>query len=318
MLDFSDIEQAAARLQGVANVTPVLTSRTLDELLGAELFLKAELFQRGGSFKFRGAYNKISQLTDGNGVVAYSSGNHAQAVALVSKIRGLPAAIVMPSDAPAAKVDAVMGYGAEVVSYDPATENRFDIAHELARERSAHIVPPYDDWNVMAGAGTTALELMQTTGPLDLLVVCIGGGGLIAGCATAALGMNPGIRVVGVEPLDANDTALSLAAGERVTIDRPRTEADGLRVETPGELTFEVNRRLLDSIVTVTEDDIFNAMAFYFERMSLVVEPSGAVPLAALLAGHIDVTGERVGVLISGGNIGIERFTRLVTSPWQQ
>ncbi len=294
----------------------MLTSRTLNELLGATVFMKAEQFQRGGAFKFRGAYNKISQLEDPVALIAYSSGNHAQAVALVARIKGLPATIVMPEDAPAVKLRAVKEYGADVITYDPVSEDRGEIAARLVTERGADLIPPYDDPQVMAGAGTSAMELIDEVGALDVLVVCIGGGGLIAGCATAAHSMSPGIRVIGVEPEDANDTALSMAAGKRVVIDAPRTEADGLKVITPGVLTFPIIQRLVESVVTVTGPEIVDAMAFLFERMSLVVEPSGAVALAAAMAGRVNLEGKRVGIIISGGNIGPERFCRLVSSPW--
>lgn len=316
LLEFPDVLAAADRLSGVANRTPVLTSRTLNEVLGASLFLKAEQFQRGGAFKFRGAYNKVSQLENPAALVAYSSGNHAQAVALVARIKRIPATIVMPEDAPPVKLRAVKEYGAEVINYDPSSEDRAEIAAKLVGERRAVLIPPYDDFEIMAGAGTAALELFEEVGELDVLVVCIGGGGLIAGCATAAHAMSPGIQVIGVEPDDANDTALSMAAGKRVVIDAPRTEADGLKVRTPGVLTFPIVQRLVESVVTVSGPEISEAMAFLFERMSLVVEPSGAVALAAAMSGRLNLEGKRVGVVISGGNIGPERFCRLISSPW--
>ena len=279
MLDFSDVEAAAKRLNGMANRTPVLTSRTLNDRLGSQIFFKAENFQRGGAFKFRGAYNRLSQTDDVREVVAYSSGNHAQAVALVCKILGMNATIAMPQDAPAVKVAAVKGYGAEVVHFDRFTQDREAICADIAADKDALIVPPYDDWQIMAGAGTTAMELITDVEGLDLLVVCIGGGGLIAGCATAAEAMVPGIGVIGVEPESANDTALSLEAGERVQIPVPTSSADGLLVAIPGELTFQVNKERVDSVALVTEDQIADAMKFLFERMKVVVEPSGAVGL---------------------------------------
>ena len=315
MISLEDVEAAAARLAGVAHRTPVATSRTLDVRTGASVYLKPECFQRTGSFKFRGAYNKISSLDDEQrrrGVAAFSSGNHAQAVALAARLRETTAVILMPEDTPPAKLEATRGYGAEVVTYDRYTGDREELGAALADERGLELVRPYDDPLVMAGQGTAALELVGDAGPLDVLVVPVGGGGLIAGCSTAAKGLAPRVRVVGVEPEAADETRRSLAAGERVRIPVPRTIADGLQVTEPGRLTFEVNRRLVDEIVTVSDDEIVAAMAFLFDRAKLVTEPSGAVGVAALLAGRIDVASARVGVVISGGNVGVERFCELV------
>ena len=315
MISIDDVRAAAATLAGVANRTPVFTSRTLDERVGARVFLKAECFQRGGAFKFRGAYTKISSLpadVRARGVLAYSSGNHAQAVAIAARLHGTTATIVMPEDTPPAKLEATRGYGAEIVSYDRWTEDREEIGARLARERGLALVRPYDDPLVMAGQGTTALELFEEVPGVDVLVAPVGGGGLIAGCATAAKALRPGVRVVGVEPETGNDTARSLAAGERVRIDVPRTIADGLQASSPGELTFEVNRRLVDEIVTVTDADILDAMAFLFDRLKLVTEPSGAVGVAALLTGAVAAPGASVGVVISGGNVGVARFAGLL------
>ncbi len=310
MISLQDVERAARRLEGVANRTPVLTSRTLDERAGAAVFLKAESLQRAGAFKFRGAYNAISQLEE-SGVAAFSSGNHAQAVALAARLLGKQATILMPLDAPPAKVAATRGYGAEVVTYDRYSEDREALGRALAEERGLPLVPPYDHPGVMAGQGTAALELLDEVGGLDLLVVPVGGGGLIAGCATAVDGR---ARVVGVEPDAGDDTRRSLAAGERVEIEVPRTIADGLQATAPGRLTFGVNRERVDGIVTVSDEEIVEAMAFLFDRMKLVTEPSGAVGVAALLAGR--VAGRRIGVIVSGGNVGIERFCELLaTSP---
>jgi len=313
VISLDDVRAAAARLAGVANRTPVLTSRTLDERAGTQVYVKAESFQRGGAFKFRGAYNKIALLPPearAHGVLAYSSGNHAQAVAIAARLLGTTAAIVMPEDAPPAKLEATRGYGAEVISYDRWTQDREEIGRRLAEERGVALVRPYDDPLVMAGQGTTALELLEDVPDLDVLVVPVGGGGLIAGCATAAKAVRAGIRVVGVEPEAGDDTRRSLATGERVRIDVPRTIADGLQAAEPGELTFEVNRRLLDDVVTVSDEEIVEAMAFLFDRMKLVTEPSGAVGVAALLAGR---TGPgRTGVVISGGNVGVARFAALL------
>lgn len=279
------------------------------------MYLKAESFQRGGAFKFRGAYNKVSSLPEEErrrGVIAFSSGNHAQAVSIAARLLGTSATIVMPKDAPAAKLEATRGYGAEIVPYDRWTEDREAIGAKLAEERGLALVKPYDDPLVMAGQGTTALELLDEVPDLDVLVVPIGGGGLIAGCATVAKALRPGMRVVGVEPEAANDTQRSLAAGERVHIDLPRTIADGLQSPTPGELTFEVNRRRVDEVVTVSEAEIVAAMTFLFDRMKLVTEPSGAVGVAALLNDRVH--GKRIGVVISGGNVGAARFAELITT----
>ncbi len=313
LIGLADVQSAARRLEGVAHRTPVFTSRTLDELVGARVHLKAESFQRGGAFKFRGAYNKLASLPSdvlARGVLAFSSGNHAQAVAIAARLLGTTATIVMPEDAPPAKLDATRGYGAEIVPYDRWTESREEIGAQLSEERSLVLVKPYDDPLVMAGQGTAALELLDDVPDLDLLITPLGGGGLIAGCATAAKGLRPQIRVVGVEPAAGDDTARSLAAGERVRIDVPRTIADGLQATEPGELTFAVNRKLVDEVVTVSDDEILAAMAFLFDRLKLVVEPSGAVGVAALLTAR--ARGERVGVVLSGGNVGVERFAELL------
>jgi threonine dehydratase len=301
----ADVRAAGRVLDGVAHRTPVITSRTL----GEHVVLKPENLQRGGAFKFRGAYNKISWLPRGATVVAYSSGNHAQAVALASSLLGARATILMPEDAPASKLEATRGYGAEVVSYDRYTGNREAIAARLAEELGAEIVPPYDDPLIMAGQGTAALELIEDAGVVDTLVVPVGGGGLIAGSATIAreLGVR---RVVGVEPEAGNDWQQSFAAGRIVAIDVPRTIADGLQTHAPGELTWVVASRLVDEIVTVSDAQIVEAMRFAFERLKLVVEPSGAVGIAAVLNGL--VSGGRIGVVISGGNIGAARFAELL------
>jgi threonine dehydratase len=306
MIELADVHAAAERLAGVAHRTPVVTSRTLDALVGARVFLKAENLQRGGAFKFRGAYNKISTV-DGD-VVAYSSGNHAQAVALAASLLGKRAVIVMPEDAPAAKIQATLGYGAEVVAYDRYTESREEIGRALAEERGLTLVPPFDDPLVMAGQGTAALELLEEAGPLDLILVPVSGGGLAAGTAVAA--EPAGARVIGVEPEAGNDTQLSLERGERVTIGVPRTIADGLQTSAPGELTFPVNRRLLAGVVTVSDAELVEAMRFAFDRLKLVVEPSGAAGLAALRARKVDPPA-RVGVILSGGNVGVDRFREL-------
>ncbi|MDQ0377621.1 threonine ammonia-lyase [Amycolatopsis thermophila] len=312
MLDLEAIRSAAKRIDGVAHRTPVLTSTTLNDRTGTSAFLKAENFQRIGAFKFRGAYNAISQLTPdqlSTGVAAYSSGNHAQAVALAARLKGTKAVILMPEDTPSSKLDATRGYGAEVVTYDRYTGDREALGAQLARDRGLTLIPPYEHPHVMAGQGTVALELLEETGPLDTLIAPIGGGGLMAGCSTAAKGLQPAITVIGVEPEQADDTRRSLAAGERVRIPVARTIADGLAADVPGELTFSVNQRLVDDIVLVSEDEIREAMRFAFERLKIVLEPSGATSLAGLLKGAF--TG-RVGVVLSGGNIGVERFRELL------
>jgi len=315
VIGLADVRAAAERLKGVAHRTPVLRSSTLDERTGARVFLKAEGFQRTGSFKFRGAHNRISSLPTGTaGVATFSSGNHAQAVALAARLAGLPAVVVMPEDAPPEKLEATRGYGAEVIVYDRYRGDREALGRRVAEERGLVLVPPYDDPLVMAGQGTAGLELVEDAGGLDLLVVPVSGGGLIAGCATAATALSPGVRVIGVEPQGGDDTRRSLQAGERVRIEVPRTIADGLQVSIPGELTFEVNRRLVDEVVTVTDQEIVRTMALLFGRLKVVVEPSGAAGLAALLAGRIPGRGHRVGVILSGGNVSPARFAELVAA----
>lgn len=315
VITLADVQAAAGRLSGVAHHTPVLTSRTLDERTGASIFLKCENFQRIGAFKFRGAYNAIVQLPDEDrmpGVATYSSGNHAQAVALSARLLGTTAMILMPEDTPAPKLDATREYGAEVVTYDRYTGDRTAIGAALAAERGLTLIPPYEHPHVMAGQGTAALELIGDTGPLDVLVVPIGGGGLMAGCATASSALSPGVQIIGVEPKAGDDTKRSLDAGHRVTIPVPRTIADGQAAETPGEMTFSVIQRLVDEIVLVSDDEIRDAMAFLFDRMKLVTEPSGAIAVAALLTGKIKAAGKRIGVIVSGGNIGVNRFCELL------
>ncbi|WND33446.1 pyridoxal-phosphate dependent enzyme [Streptomyces sp. BB1-1-1] len=313
-----DVRSAAARLRGVAHRTPVLRSRTLDALAGAEILLKCENQQRVGAFKFRGAYNAASRLTPeqlSRGIAAYSSGNHAQAVALAARELGTTAVIVMPEDAPPSKRAATAGYGAEIVTYDRYTGDRVAVAEALAAERGLSLIPPYEHPHVIAGQGTAALELVEETGPLDTLIAPVGGGGLIAGSATAVKGLHAGTRVIGVEPEAGDDTKRSLEAGRRVTVPVPRTIADGQALHTPGELTFSLNRRLLDGIVLVGDDEIRDAMRFAFERLKTVLEPSGATPLAALLTGRAGPLTGRVGVILSGGNVDAERFARLCGTP---
>ena len=316
VVSLQDIRDAAQRIAGAAHRTPVLRSRTLDALTGARVYLKAEHLQRVGAFKFRGAYNAIARLPAeqrARGIAAYSSGNHAQAVALAARELGSSAVIVMPADTPPAKLDAVAGYGAEIVTYDRYTGNREELGERLAGERGLALIPPYEHPDVIAGQGTAALELLEEVGALDALVVPVGGGGLIAGSATAAKGLQPGIRVIGVEPEAGDDTKQSLAAGERVRIEVPRTIADGQAAPIPGELTFSINRRLVDEIVLVSDDEIRDGLRFAVDRLKQVLEPSGATGLAALLAGRLRPAPARIGVIISGGNVGAARLAELLS-----
>lgn len=308
-----DVRAAATRLVGVTRRTPVLGSPALDELIGGEALLKCENLQRTGAFKLRGAYNAIAQLDDGRlrrGVAAYSSGNHAQAVALAARLLDTRAVIVMPEDAPASKLAATRDYGAQVVTYDRYREDRAAIGERLAAERGLELIPPYDHPHVIAGQGTVALELIEDAGELDALVVPVGGGGLIAGAAVTADSLSPDTRIIGVEPERGDDTRRSLDEGRRVEVPVPRTIADGQGATIPGELTFEINRRLVDEVVVVSDEEIVAAMAFLFERMKLVAEPSGACAAAALLARRVELSG-RVGVIVSGGNIDVPRFVSL-------
>jgi threo-3-hydroxy-L-aspartate ammonia-lyase len=318
VIGIEDVRTAAARLAGVAHRTPVLRSATLDAWTGAELLLKAEHLQRGGAFKFRGAYNALSALSGAqraSGVCAYSSGNHAQAVALAARLHATRATIVMPADTPQIKLDATRGYGADVVLYDRSTEDRVEICARLAAEHGLTLIPPFDDDDVIAGAGTTALELFEDTadgGPLDVLVVCLGGGGLISGCATVARALAPDTRVVGVEPAARDIVARSVAAGRVLSAGVPDTIADGQRGDRLGERTLAIIGARVDEVVLVSDDDIRAAMRVLFDRLKQVVEPSGASALAAVLSGAIDVRGRRVGVTLSGGNVGLERFLALM------
>jgi threonine dehydratase len=312
-LDLDDVRAAARRLAGAAHWTPLATSRTLDARAGRRVHLKCENLQRTGAFKFRGAFNAISQLPldqRERGVAAYSSGNHAQAVALACRDLGITAVVVIPHDVAPAKRAAIAGYGAEIVCYDRLTEDRAAICRRIAEQRGLAMVAPFEDLQVMAGQGTVALELLHDAPDSDVLAVPVSGGGLIAGCAVAATALSPGIRVVGVEPRSGDDTRRSLNAGRRVTVPAPSTIADGLRSEAPGELTFSINRRLLDDVVVVDDVEIVDAMRFAFERLKMVLEPSGAVGLAAVLAGRIP--GDRIGVVLSGGNIDPGRFAQLI------
>ncbi len=312
-ITFDDVAQAAQRLKGVANRTPVLTSRTANSLAGAELFFKCENYQRMGAFKFRGAYNALAQFTPEQkkrGVCAFSSGNHAQGIGLSAQILGMPAAIVMPSDSPAVKMAATRGYGAEVITYDRYKEDREAIGRRLAEERGMTLIPPYDHAHVMAGQGTAALELLEDVGQLDVLLVCLGGGGLISGSAIAAKHLNPKIRVIGVEPEAGNDAQQSKRSGKIVKIDTPKTIADGAQTQFVGNLTFPVIQALVDDIVTVSDAQLIEAMRFAASRMKMVIEPTGGLAMAAAMQGVVDVKGQRVGVIISGGNVDIAQFAQ--------
>ncbi|WP_322103603.1 threo-3-hydroxy-L-aspartate ammonia-lyase [Paraburkholderia sp. J41] len=314
-ITFDDVAAAHERLRGIAHRTPVLTSRTANERTGAELFFKCESLQRMGAFKFRGAYNAIAQFTPeqkARGVITFSSGNHAQAIALSARLLGVKAVIVMPHDAPAVKVEATRGYGGEVVFYDRYTEDREALGKRLAAERGLTLIPPYDHAHVMAGQGTAAKELFEETGELDLLLTPLGGGGLLSGCATAAHAMSPGCTVIGVEPEAGNDGQRSFQSGQIVHIDTPKTLADGAQTQHLGELTFAVIRERVSEIVTVSDAELVDTMKFFASRMKLVVEPTGCLAAAAVLHGKVDVRGKRVGVVISGGNVDLLRFAALV------
>ncbi len=308
-----DVAAAARRLHGVAHRTPAIASRTLDERLGARVTLKAETLQRVGAFKFRGAYNAVASLDDearARGVCSASSGNHAQALALASRLRGTRATIVMPADAPPLKRAATEGYGAEVITYDRYADDREQLLRALAAERGLEPVHPFDDPRVMAGQGTLVAELLADAGELDVLVVPVGGGGLISGCAVAASALAPSLRIVGVEPEASDDVARSLQAGEPRRVTVAPTIADGQQTPSPGALTWPVIHALVDEIHTVSDAEILTAMRFCFERCKLVVEPSGATALAALLSGSVAVAGEGVGVVLSGGNADPAVFAR--------
>jgi threonine dehydratase len=305
---FDDIEAAARRIAGAAKVTPVMSSRSLDQRLGARVFLKCETFQRAGAFKFRGAYNAISRLPEADrrrGILTYSSGNHAQAVALASRLLGAKATVVMPADAPAAKRKATEGYGARVVAYDPAREDREEIARRLQADGDPVLIPPFDHPDVVAGQGTSAMELFDEIGALDLLLVPCGGGGLLSGSAIAAKRLSPGCRVIGVEPEAGDDATRSFRTGTLQTVRNPKTIADGARTPSLGAVTFPLVRQYVDDMVTVSDDDLLRAMRFLWERMKLVVEPTGALGLAAAWKGAVDVSGKRVGVILSGGNVDL-------------
>jgi threo-3-hydroxy-L-aspartate ammonia-lyase len=313
---YADVERAAARLSGHAHRTPVLRSRTADAQLGATVFFKCENFQRAGAFKFRGAFNALSSFSEAQrraGVVAFSSGNHAQAIALAASELGIAATIVMPHDAPRAKLAATRGYGAEVLLYDRYTEDREALGKRLAEERGLTLIPPYNHPDVIAGQGTAAKELFDEVGELDHLFTCLGGGGLTSGCALAAQALSPRCKVIGVEPEAGNDVQQSLRSGRIVHIDVPKTIADGAQTQQVGDITFEIIRRSVADIVTASDAQLVEAMRFFAERMKMVVEPTGCLGWAGALHGGVAIeAGKRVGVLISGGNVDPQRFAELI------
>lgn len=315
LVTFEDVRAAAQRLNGIAHRTPVLTSRMLDERAGTRVYLKCENFQRTGSFKFRGAYNRISNFDSAQrrgGVVAFSSGNHAQGVAYASKLLGVPAAIVMPEDAPQSKIEATKAYGADVILYDRYRSHRAEIAQGICDERGATLVPPFDDPHIVAGQGTAALELLEDVPDLEFVVTPVGGGGLLSGSSIAAHGVNPAISLYGVEPEAGNDFQQSLQTGHIVHIEVPRTIADGLQTQAPAQLTFGIVRAHAKGIVTVSDDELREGMRFAFERMKIVIEPSGAAALTAVMNGKIRHGGRPVGLVISGGNVDAGRFAELI------
>lgn len=312
---YDDVVAAAGRIEGHAHKTPVLRSRTLDERLGAQLFFKCENFQRMGAFKFRGGFNALARFDADQrkaGALAFSSGNHAQAIALSARLQGIKAVILMPTDAPQAKIAATRGYGAEVVLFDRFTQDREQLAAELARERGMTVIPPFDHADVIAGQGTAAKELFEEVGALDTLFVCVGGGGLISGSALAARALAPACKVIGVEPEAGNDAQQSMRSGAIVRIDTPRTIADGAQTQSVGKLTFAIMRRDVDDILTVTDAQLVETMRFFAERMKIIVEPTGCLGAAAASLGGLSLAGQRVGVIVSGGNVDLQRFSQLV------
>ena len=307
-VSFDDIARAHERIRETARRTPALTSGTIDELTGAKVFFKCENFQRMGAFKFRGAYNALAQLSPeqkSHGVIAYSSGNHAQAVALAGQLLNIKATIVMPTDAPKVKLDATRGYGAEIVMYDPKSAERDELAHKLAHDRGLTVIPPYDHPHIVAGQGTAAKELIEDAGLLDLLLVPCGGGGLLSGCAIAAKHLNSKCRVVGVEPATGDDATRTFHTKTLHTVKNPETIADGARTPSLGKLTFPLVMKYVDDMITVTDDELLKAMFFLWERMKLVIEPTGALAACALLEKKVDLKGKHVGVMLSGGNVDL-------------
>jgi threonine dehydratase len=312
---YADIVAASERIKGHAHRTPVLTSRTANEELGAQLFFKAENMQRMGAFKFRGAYNALSRFTPEQkraGVVAFSSGNHAQAIALSARLMGIPATIVMPLDAPASKIAATRGYGATVVTYDRYKEDREQIGRDLAQKHGYTLIPPYDHADVIAGQGTAAKELFEEVGELDALFVCLGGGGLLGGSSLAARALSPQCKVYGVEPEAGNDGQQSFRSGSIVHIDTPKTIADGAQTQHLGNITFPLIQQNVDDILTASDAQLVDAMRFFASRMKIVVEPTGGLGFAAARAMKDQLRGKRIGIIISGGNIDIDRLATLL------
>ncbi len=314
---FDDVTAASERIKGFAHRTPVMTSRTMNKELGAEVFFKCENLQRMGAFKFRGAFNALSKFDERQrkaGVVAYSSGNHAQAIALSASLLGIPATIVMPNDAPAAKMAATRGYGGKVVNYDRYTEDREQIGRDLAEKHGLTLIPPYDHPDVIAGQGTAAKELFEEVGELDVLFVSLGGGGLLSGSALSTRALSPNCTLYGVEPEAGNDGQQSFRSGAIVHIDTPKTIADGAQTQHLGAFTFEIIRRDVNDILTASDAQLVECMRFFAERMKLVVEPTGCLGIAAARAMASELTGKRVGVMVSGGNVDLNLFSSLLHS----
>jgi threo-3-hydroxy-L-aspartate ammonia-lyase len=315
--DYDDVVAAAARIEGHAHRTPVMQSRTVNEEFGAEVFFKCENLQRMGAFKFRGAFNALSKLDDAQrraGVLAFSSGNHAQAMALAGRLLGIPATIIMPKDAPASKIAATQGYGGKVVFYDRYTEDREALSRKLADERGLTLIPPYDHPDVIAGQGTAAKELIEDAGPLDSFFVCLGGGGLLAGSALATRALAPKCKLYGVEPEAGNDGQQSFRSGTIVHIDTPQTIADGAQTAHLGHHTFPIIKRDVDDVLTVTDAQLVESMRFIAARMKLIVEPTGCLGFAAAREMKARLRGQRIGVLISGGNVDLDRFCKLLAA----
>ncbi len=312
---YEDVCAAAQRIEGHAHRTPVLRSTTADQLLGAQVFFKCENLQRMGAFKFRGAFNALSRFTPAQrerGVIAFSSGNHAQAIALAARLLGMPAVILMPLDAPRAKVDATRGYGAEVISFDRYTQDREALTRGIAQQRGMTLIPPFDHADIIAGQGTAAKELIEEAGELDFLFAPLGGGGLLSGTALAARALSPDCKVYGVEPEAGNDAQQSLRKGEIVHIETPKTIADGAQTQHVGQLTFGILRRDVDAVLTATDDQLVEAMRFFAGRMKMVVEPTGCLGFAGARHGGLPIAGKRIGIMLSGGNVDLKRFAQLV------
>ncbi|HEY9610307.1 threo-3-hydroxy-L-aspartate ammonia-lyase [Allocoleopsis sp.] len=308
---YADIEAAHQRLADVAHKTPVLTSRTVNDRTNSQVFFKCENFQRTGSFKFRGAYNALAQLSEEQkqqGILTYSSGNHGQAIALAGKLLGIPTTVVMPQDAPEVKIEATRDYGAEIILYDRATTTREELAQNLANQRQLTIIPPYDHPHIIAGQGTTAKELIEEVGQLNMLLVCCGGGGLLSGCAIAAKTLSPNCRVIGVEPSQADDATRSFYSKVLQTIDNPNTIADGARTPSLGKVTFPLVLHYVNDMVTVSEEAILHTLFYLWERLKIVVEPTGVLAAAALLEGVVTIAHSRIGVIISGGNVDLKQM----------